>query len=279
MEDLKKYRILFNISLIFLLLSLIVFLYSKLKINEFENNIAKNKEITEQLKEIESKEKLIDKQYNELNSTYENKKLEFISKYGYDYSESKSQMYKNEKDSYIQKNNLIKSQIAAEISKYSEYYQGKYYESNNLDLILSKILEIKNSPNFINTNLYNELNIGPFIKEAKSEGTIMYLNKLNDQKKSNDVMLLQTAIYSQKLYEISNNLSDVGDNILEIYTEAYATRDVYKSLEQYGFNTANLSADKLNGLVENIRRLTNEYYSNKSIIDYISKEEKNENSK
>lgn len=107
---------------------------------------------------------------------------------------------------------------------------------------------------------------------AKSSGTIGYLDSINSHSNFNNLLLLLTSMYSDNLYEISHDLTDVPDNLTSVYNNVFTTQQVFKTLENFGFKTGTLTSENLSNMVQNIESMVNKYYQNRAIIEKLTGE-------
>ncbi|MGO1579793.1 MAG: hypothetical protein ACTHWZ_00095 [Peptoniphilaceae bacterium] len=257
----------FLFSIIFLVLSLLFFAYSRISISakkELENDNLKLK------RELKFKEKEHNK-FIKLEKEYENKleslRLEFASKYGYDFNQDEKTLISNEIKNLEFKNSSILKQIKEKIIFYSAYYKGEYYEDDSLESLISKFTNLNSNSRveIINSDLYSELDIDKFIEKAKKSGTIAYLNSINKENKENNLNLLTTTLYSKDFY----NISDTNLNLSKVQAEINALCNNYKYLEYSNFNTGNLTYSNLLNLKIETDYLINQYYKNQGVINIL----------
>lgn len=272
MEKRSKFLyVLSIISIVLLVLSIIVFSYSALNVKNINNLKKDNNKLNDELKSNLKKEKDIEEKYISKSKELKTAEEDFANKYGYSYKDKEDFILKSNLDSLIATNKSLLDQIKIEISKYSDYYSGVYYKTEAFDNALNdfyKLSDLKSTES-LSTDLYKNSNIANFIGNAKDTGTIGYLSTLNSDTRENNVLLFSTAIYSIKLNEALSDKKDIEGSLNEIYSEVINLYNLYSSLEQRGFNTGNLSSNRLLVFKNDISNLIRQYYENQGVIESL----------
>ncbi|WP_039856632.1 hypothetical protein [Peptoniphilus sp. oral taxon 386] len=281
----KQSKILYAFTILSIILLIIISCfcgYSYLNVKNIHKIEEENTSLNNKLVELLKVEEQLKTESNSENLNLEKLSLDFSSKYGYDYTQKEENIIKLEIENLKAANVLIKKQLKDEIKKYSKYYSGDYYKNESLDAIISKLVNLNNmnGAEYLNTNLYTELKISNFIRNAKLSGTIKYLSSINNDNSEINLLLFTTALYSKDLNEIGNDLSDIDENLNKIYAQIISTEEIFSNLEKYGVNTGNLSSKNLSLLKNNCGDLIRQYYENKGVIEILTNiGDKNEKSK
>ncbi|WP_138159065.1 hypothetical protein [Peptoniphilus catoniae] len=270
-ENSKFLYILSILSLIILVFSLFFGGFALLKANSSEELAKENQKLKAEIENLNSQEKELKNTYNKLSVDFEQKKVDFSKTYGFDPDIDEKDLLDEELAYYSNENEKIKAQIIENIKACSDFYKGDYYESEELEDLLSKFSDLsnKNELNSLNPDLYKELNIVSFLDYAKSEGTIKYLSSINSWSKENNIFLFMTIPYSQDLYSISKGLTDYDVNLNSTQAQIDAMYNLYRFFEKSGFKTGKLSSDRLNNLKKTNSDLFKDFYENKGIIETL----------
>lgn len=270
----KFLKILMVLSLILLTFSSVSFAYAKMRYNSYEAEKRELESIKKELQTINDEVKNNTELLNSKNQQLNNESVDFLTTYGFDYLKEDDELIQDEIKLLSDENTQIKNSIKDELKKYVHYFDGTYYEIENFSGIVAKVTNIDNSDfnEQMNANIYDELEIDDFINQANSSGTIGYLASINNKTKFNNILFFTTAMYSDNLYEISHDLTDVPDNLNSVYNNILATQQIFKSLEECGINTGTLSSKGLDELVFNTENLIKKYYENQSIIEKLTGE-------
>lgn len=282
MEETKVFNLITKILIAVFIISILAFAFSYFNISNVKDIEKENIELKEKLTELAKKESDIEEKYTAENIKFEEVELNFASKYGYDYTEKESDIVKSELDTLKNRNVEIKSQLQDEIKKYSDYYSGDYYKSENVEEVIAKFTSLSSisDVDYLTTDLYEYSEIESFINEAKNSGTIKYLSSQNKSDIKSDILFFTTVMYSKNLFEIGNGLSDIGENLNKIYAQIVSITDVYKNMETFGIKTGKLSYSNLENLKKSSLPLIREYFENKGVIESLeSLGEDNEKSK
>ncbi|MDY2986469.1 MAG: hypothetical protein SOR77_02415 [Peptoniphilus sp.] len=274
MSKKKSFQTLLNFSIIFLIAASVIFGYSKMKyssyLSELNNLESLKKELQSIKEEIKLNSELVKTKEKELND----KSIEFLTIYGFDYLKEDDELVQEEVKRLVDENNKIKNDLREELKKYIHYFDGSYYEAEDYTGLVAQMLSLdsRETSEQLKTDLYSNLAIDNFIKEAKKSGTISYLNSLNNESKFNNILLFLTTMYSDNLYEISHDLTDMPDNLNSLYNNILATHQLYKTLEDFSFNTGTLTSANLNELVYKTEDLVKKYYGNQAVIEKLTGE-------
>ena len=269
------------LSIIFLILSLCFFAYTKLN----EKNIISMKNENIKLKndlENKSKEENDLKAKYDIQSKNENEILDsFASKYGYDFKEGENSINSKVIESLnIENDNLLK-QAKLEIIQYKDFYNGDFYNSDSyIESVNSfaNLLSIKATES-LSFDLYNDISLDNFIRDSKNSGTVKYLNSLNMNSKKNNILLFASALYSKELNDIVSDNNAGIKNIDDAYANVSNLYDLYFAMEKYGFNTGDLSSKRLLALKTDLFNINKKYYGNLGVIEILEKGDSSEKTK
>ncbi|RVU55258.1 hypothetical protein [Anaerosphaera multitolerans] len=282
MKENNFLNIISKVTLGILIISILIFGFSFFSYSNMEDIEKDNKKLKNDLTQIVESEIEIKEKYNETMKAFEEIELEFTSKYGYDYTMGDEDVIESEIENLKSKNSSIKIQLKEEIKKYKDYYSGDYYLTETLDNSISKFVSLNsiNDVDELNPDLYSYLELEKFMEEAIRSGTVKYLISLNKRDIKFDILAFTTAMYSDKLYEIGNDLSDIDQNLNKLYSQIVGLTEVYRNMETFGIKTGKLSYGNLLNLKKNSLTLIEEYFKNKGTIEFLeSLGEENEKSK
>lgn len=274
MRSEKFSELLIKFSLFFLVISLIIFSYSFFKYNSFSSEKENFEILKKELNEINASAQNNSKMLVEKNKFLNDKSVAFLTTYGFDYLKEDDQLIQEEVKKINDENSQIKSSIKEELKKYINYFEGEYYELEDFSGIVAKVTTIddRDISEQLNPNIYDDINLEPFIEQAKKSGTIGYLSSINVNNKFNNVLFFLTAMYSDNLYEISHDMTDIPDNLTSVYNNIITTQQIFRVLEDFGLNTGSLKSENLDELISTINSLVKKYYENQAITEKLTGE-------
>lgn len=231
--------------------------------NELKEQLeVKNKELEELQLAFDEKEKLKDE-----------KLKEFKEKFGYEFEKGSGEALQPEIERIEGDNLLIKEEAKALITRYKKYFAGDYFqkvnitkEISNLDAMSEGFLSDK-----IRTNLYEKIGIGNSMDKFMTQGTIGYLIKNNSKEDYETIKLMAISIlqYGRSLNEIGADLSDVSNNLGDLYFDSENLLNTYKMASDYGINLGDLSIDNLKSFRDSLSELSKNYEKNQSILELL----------
>ncbi|WP_147285880.1 hypothetical protein [Peptoniphilus indolicus] len=245
-----------------------------MKYSSYLSELNNLESLKKELQSIEDEVKLNSELKKEKEKELNDKSIEFLTIYGFDYLKEDDELVQEEVKRLVDENNKIKNDLREELKKYIHYFDGSYYEAEDYTGLVAQVLSLdsREISEQLKPDLYSSLDIDNFIKEAKKSGTISYLNSLNNESKFNNILLFLTTMYSDNLYEISHDLTDMPDNLNSLYNNVLTTYQLYKTLEDFSFNTGTLTSTNLNELVYKTEELVKKYYENQAVIEKLTGE-------
>lgn len=270
----NSHKTILTFSIIFLVVTSIIFAYSKLKYNSYLSELNNLESLKKELQNIKEEVEINSKSLAIKEKDLNDKSIEFFTTYGFDYLKEDDELVQEEVKRLQDENNRIKNDLKEELKKYIHYFDGEYYESEDFSGLVAKItsLDDREISEQLNPDIYSQLAIDGFMNEAKKTGTIAYLNSINGESKFNNLLLFLTAIYSDNLYEVSHDLTDIPENLNSIYNNVLTTHQIFKTLESFGLNTGTLTSANLNELVYNTEVFVRKYYENQAVIAKLTGE-------
>lgn len=272
MHNKNWYKVFYIFSFIVFILSLIFFLYSIANKKYSSELIAENKKIREEINSIENKTKGITEDIDALEIEFNLKSQDFYEKYGYQFESNKSDEIKNIREDYLNKNKAIISEIKDRLKAYSAYFESNIYEKDGYEKSVNDFLELYGESNLDkHKNIYNELNIKPFVEE--SDGFAKTILKLNKSSKELNALVFYASIYTSNIYSYINNEKS---SLSEIYADLNNLMFIYKEIERKGYKTGNLNSENLVYLNNFIEDKITSYYKNLGILKALEKSDKDE---
>ncbi|SMB83927.1 hypothetical protein SAMN00017477_0623 [Peptoniphilus asaccharolyticus DSM 20463] len=270
----NSHKTILTFSIIFLVVTSVIFAYSKLKYNSYLSELNNLESLKKELQNIKEEVEVNSKSLAIKEKDLNDKSIEFFTTYGFDYLKEDDELVQEEVKRLQDENNRIKNDLKEELKKYIHYFDGEYYESEDFSGLVAKItsLDDREISEQLNPDIYSQLAIDGFMNEAKKTGTIAYLNSINGESKFNNLLLFLTAIYSDNLYEVSHDLTDIPENLNSIYNNVLTTHQIFKTLESFELNTGTLTSTNLNELVYNTEAFVRKYYENQAVIAKLTGE-------
>ncbi|WBW50659.1 hypothetical protein O6R05_03675 [Peptoniphilus equinus] len=240
--------------------------------NSYQAERQKVEEIERDTRRLQAVIKTKKTQLDAANTELKDASIQFFSTYGFDYLKSDEEVVEEELYRLNLRNQEIKTAIKDLLIAYVNYYDGQYYEKEDYSSLQADFEQLAATEGLepLPTDLYTKLNVNDFVEGAKTDGTIGYLDSINSDSKFNNLLLFLTCMYSNTLYEISHDLSDVPDNLNGLYNDLYSTREVYRAMENFNFNVGILNPDNLDTLLVQIRPLIVEFNNNRGVMDQLS---------
>lgn len=244
-----------------------------------ENMEVSESELKEQLEEKNKELEELQLAFDEKEKLKEEKLKEFKEKFGYEFEKGSSEVLQPEIERIEGDNLLIKEEAKALITRYKKYFDGDYFQKTNISKEISNLDAMSEGflSDKVTTNLYEKIGIGNLMDKFATQGTIGYLIKNNSKEDYETIKLMTVSIlqYGRSLNEIGADLSDVSNNLGDLYFDAENLFNTYKMASDYGLNLGDLSIDNLKSFKDNLFELSNNYEKNISILELL-KEASNE---
>lgn len=238
-----------------------------------ENMEVSENELKEQLEEKNKELEELQLAFDEKEKLKDEKLKEFKEKFGYEFEKGSAEVLQPEIERIEGDNLLIKEEAKALITRYKKYFDGDYFQKTNISKEISNLDAMSEGflSDKVTTNLYEKIGIGNSMDKFATQGTIGYLIKNNSKEDYETIKLMAVGIlqYGRSLNEIGADLSDVSNNLGDLYFDAENLFNTYKMASDYGINLGDLSIDNLQSFKDNLFELSNNYEKNISILELL----------
>lgn len=238
-----------------------------------ENMEVSENELKIQLEDKNKKLEELQLTFDEKQKLKEEKLKEFKDKFGYEFEKGSMETLQPEIERIEGDNLLIKEETKALITRYKKYFDGDYFQNTNISKEISNLDAMSEGflSDKITTNLYEKIGIGNSMDKFAAQGTIGYLIKNNSKEDYETIKLMEVSIlqYGRSLNEIGADLSDVSNNLDDLYFDAENLFNTYKMASDYGIKLGDLSIDNLQSFKDSLFELSKNYEKNISILELL----------